>query len=179
MEFLNELPSEIKLFRIIAIPISLIFLVSDHSDFLWGSGGSDGNRGRFCGDLDVLGKLPFQLFPFSNLINFLLGFAGQEFPFVPEAIPNTSLLIFGESVGRFCFCVIFFFFIIRQFKNWEEDNTFQKLKKTINQNRRCLPGYSRQNARGKGQNYGQFKWLRARAWDAMTGRKKSKQCHVG
>jgi hypothetical protein len=129
MEFLNELPSEIKLFWYIAIPISLIFCIQTILTFV-GSGGSDGIEADFDGDLDGAGETPFQLFSFRNLINFLLGFSWTGISFA-KLIPNTSLLILVSLLVGFAF-VYFFFFIIRQIQKLGEDNTF-KAEKTINQ----------------------------------------------
>ena len=102
MEAFNNLDLLLRGFWLVAIPVTIIFLIQMVLTFI-GSDASDGTSTDFDGDFDG-GDAPFQLFSFRNLI------------------------LLAVAVGGLF--VYFFFLIIRALMRLSEDNTF-KLSETI------------------------------------------------
>ena len=126
MEAFNNLDLLLRGFWLVAIPVTIIFLIQMVLTFI-GSDASDGTSTDFDGDFDG-GDAPFQLFSFRNLMNFLLGFSWTGISFY-KIIPNqTVLILLAVAVGGLF--VYFFFLIIRALMRLSEDNTF-KLSETI------------------------------------------------
>ena len=126
MEAFNNLDLLLRGFWLVAIPVTIIFLIQMVLTFI-GSDASDGTSADFDGDFDG-GDAPFQLFSFRNLMNFLLGFSWTGISFY-KIIPNqTVLILLAVAVGGLF--VYFFFLIIRALMRLSEDNTF-KLSETI------------------------------------------------
>ena len=126
MEAFNNLDLLLRGFWLVAIPVTIIFLIQMVLTFI-GSDASDGTSADFDGDFDG-GDAPFQFFSFRNLMNFLLGFSWTGISFY-KIIPNqTVLILLAVAVGGLF--VYFFFLIIRALMRLSEDNTF-KLSETI------------------------------------------------
>ena len=70
MEFFNELDPLLKVFWLVAIPASVIFLIQAIMTFT-GSDAMDGTSADFDSNLEGT-DTPFQLFSLRNLVNFLL-----------------------------------------------------------------------------------------------------------
>ena len=98
MEFFNALEPLLKLFWLVAIPASVIFLIQAIMTFT-GSDAMDGTSADFDSNLEGT-DTPFQLFSLRNLVNFLLGFGWTGISFY-DVISSKPLLI-GLSivVGR-------------------------------------------------------------------------------
>lgn len=126
METFNNLDLLLKGFWIVAIPVTIIFLIQMVLTFM-GSDTGDGTSADFDGDFDG-SDAPFQLFSFRNLMNFLLGFSWTGISFY-RIITNEALLIL-LSVAVGVLFVYLFFLIIRTLMRLSEDNTF-KLSETI------------------------------------------------
>ncbi|MBX2931741.1 MAG: NfeD family protein [Chitinophagaceae bacterium] len=120
MEIFNHLESTLKIFWIIAIIASVIFIIQGILTFM-GTDVSDGTSADFNGDL-IDGDTPFQLFSFRNLINFLLGF-GWAGVTLYHTISNKTLLAFIAFIIGIIFLVSFFL-IIKQIQRLAEDNSF-------------------------------------------------------
>ncbi|MGN6421633.1 MAG: serine protease [Pseudobacter sp.] len=121
MEVLENLPSLLKLFWFIAIPVSIIFLIQTIMTFV-GADTADGLSADFDSDLHG-GEAPFQLFSLRNLVNFLLGFSWGGISFY-TTIPNQTLLITVALAIGISFIFIFFL-VIRQVQKLGEDNSFR------------------------------------------------------
>ena len=118
MEAFNNLDLLLRGFWLVAIPVTIIFLIQMVLTFI-GSDASDGTSADFDGDFDG-GDAPFQLFS--------LGFSWTGISFY-KIIPNqTVLILLAVAVGGLF--VYFFFLIIRALMRLSEDNTF-KLSETI------------------------------------------------
>lgn len=120
MEFLEHMDSLLRTFWLVAIPVSIIFLIQTVLTFI-GSDASDGISADFDGNLDGA-DAPFQLFSFRNLINFLLGFSWSGISFYSLIQNKTVLILVALLVG--VLFVYLFFFIIRQVQKLAEDNSF-------------------------------------------------------
>ena len=97
MEAFNNLDLLLRGFWLVAIPVTIIFLIQMVLTFI-GSDASDGTSADFDGDFDG-GDAPFQLFSFRNLMNFLLGFSWTGISFY-KIIPNqTVLILLAVAVG--------------------------------------------------------------------------------
>lgn len=116
-----------KGFWITAIFASVIFLMQTAATFL-GSDASDGTSADFDSDLDD-GSMPFQLFSFRNLVNFLLGFGWGGVAF-HELITNDWIVLLLATATGVLF-IYLFFIIIRQITKLAENNTF-RITETIN-----------------------------------------------
>jgi membrane protein implicated in regulation of membrane protease activity len=120
MELFNHLDPLLKVFWLIAIPASVLFIIQAVMTFM-GSDASDGVDADFDSNLDNV-QAPFQLFSLRNLVNFLLGFGWAGISFY-DSIKNPTLLIaFALAVG--CLFVWLFFVIIRKILQLSENNSF-------------------------------------------------------
>lgn len=127
MDYLNTLDPLLRIFWLIAIPVSLVFVVQTIMTFM-GLDAADGIDADFDGNLDHA-DAPFQLFSFRNLINFLLGLSWTGISFY-QLISNRTLLI-AVSVAIGIGFILLFFVIIRQIQKLAEDNTF-KIENALN-----------------------------------------------
>ena len=109
IETFNQLDFLLKGFWMVAIPTSVIFLIQMVLTFM-GSDASEGTHADFDGNLDG-GDMPFQLFSFRNLLNFLLGFSWTGISFY-NLISNQLLLVL-IAIGVGGLFVYLFFLIIR------------------------------------------------------------------
>lgn len=87
----------------------------------------DGTSADFDGDLDG-GDMPFQLFSFRNLVNFLLGFGWGGICFYNTIENQIVLGIVAIATGTLF--LVLFFVIIKQLTKLEENNTF-KIKMSV------------------------------------------------
>lgn len=126
METFNNLDLLLKGFWIVAIPVTIIFLIQMVLTFM-GSDAADGTSADFDGDFDG-SDAPFQLFSFRNLMNFLLGFSWTGISFYRIITNEAVLILLSVAVG--VLFVYLFFLIIRTLMRLSEDNTF-KLSETI------------------------------------------------
>jgi len=120
MEWFNSLDPFLKIYWIIAIVASLIFIIQTIMTFI-GLGDSGGYDVDFDGDAQFEG--PFQLFSIRNLVNFFLGFGWGGICFYNTFSSKVWVSIFAFLTG--ITFVALFFFIIRQFLRLEKDNTFR------------------------------------------------------
>ena len=109
MEIFNNLDVLLKGFWLVAIPVTLIFLIQMVLTFV-GSDATDGTSADFDGDFDG-SDTPFQLFSFRNLMNFLLGFSWTGISFYHIITNQILLIILSIAVG--VLFVYLFFLIIR------------------------------------------------------------------
>lgn len=145
MEMFNNLDGLLKIFWLIAIPASLIFVFQTIMTFL-GSDSYDGLQPDFDGDVSGSDS-PFQLFSLRNLVNFLLGFSWTGISFF-NTISNKPLLI-ASSLAVGVLFVFIFFLIIKQVQKLAEDNSFN-ISNTLNKTADVyltIPG----NKTGKGK----------------------------
>lgn len=120
MEILQSLPPMLKLFWLVAIPVSIIFLIQTVMTFA----GADGHDGLNA-DFDSTGHdadTPFELFSLRNLINFLLGFSWTGISLYSSIQSPAWLVIAALAVG--VLFVYVFFLVIRQIQQLAEDNSF-------------------------------------------------------
>lgn len=127
MELLDGLDPLLKTFWLIAIPVSVIFVIQSIMTFI-GADASDGIDADFDSNLEGE-SAPFQLFSFRNLINFLLGFSWSGISFY-TSISNKSVLI-GISILIGLLFVALFFLMIQQLLKLSENNSF-KISDCIN-----------------------------------------------
>ena len=120
MDFFNEMEPMLRTYWFIALPASIIFILQTIMTFV-GLDAGDGTSADFDGDMDG-GDMPFQLFSFRNLINFLLGFGWGGICFY-NTIENQGILGTVALIMGAIFLVLFFV-IIRQLTKLEENNTF-------------------------------------------------------
>lgn len=120
IETFNQLDFLLKGFWMVAIPTSVIFLIQMVLTFM-GSDASEGTHADFDGNLEG-GDMPFQLFSFRNLLNFLLGFSWTGISFYNLISNQLLLLLIAIGVGGLF--VYLFFLIIRALMKLSEDNTF-------------------------------------------------------
>ncbi|NML22261.1 serine protease [Pseudoflavitalea sp. G-6-1-2] len=146
MEILQSLPPMLKLFWLVAIPVSIIFLIQTVMTFA----GADGHDGLNA-DFDSTGShdtdTPFELFSLRNLINFLLGFSWAGISLYSSIQSPTWLVIAALAVG--VLFVYVFFLVIRQIQKLAEDNSFN-ITQTLNATAEVyltIPG----NMSGKGK----------------------------
>lgn len=126
MEIFNNLDILLKGFWLVAIPVTVIFLIQTVLTFI-GSDATDGTSADFDSDFDG-SDAPFQLFSFRNLMNFLLGFSWTGISFYHIITNQFLLIILSIAVG--VLFVYLFFLIIRTLMRLSEDNTF-KIIETI------------------------------------------------
>ena len=125
-EVYNQLDPFLKVYWVIAIFSSLIFIIQAIMTFI-GGGGNDISDADFDGGTDG-GDMPFHLFSFRNLTHFLLGFGWTGISFY-NAIDNKILLGFISFVIGLLF-IFLFFIIIKQLIKLSEDNSF-KIEETV------------------------------------------------
>ncbi|MDR2979481.1 MAG: serine protease [Bacteroidales bacterium] len=124
-ELYSNLDLFMKIYWVIAIFSSVVFIVQAIMTFVGGG----------AGDLDVdsgvdveTGDMPFHLFSFRNLINFLLGFSWTGIS-LNNVIHNRILLNVVAVLVGFLF-IFLFFLIIKQLMKLSENNSFN-IEETI------------------------------------------------
>lgn len=123
MDFFNQMEPLLRMFWLVAIPVSLIFIIQSVMTFV-GIDAHDGEVPDFDGDLDASGgDMPFQLFSFRNLVNFLIGFSWGGISFY-NTIHNPVVLVMVAVLIGAAFIALFFV-IIRQLMKLAENNSFQ------------------------------------------------------
>jgi hypothetical protein len=121
MEWLNNLEPTLRVFWLIAIPASLIFLIQTVLTFT-GVDAGDGLEADFDSDLSG-GDSTFQLFSLRNLINFLLGLGWTGVAFYTTVANKTLLILLSIAVG--VLFVYLFFVVIRQLQKLAQNNSFR------------------------------------------------------
>ncbi len=119
LAYLNQLEPNLRALWYIAIVVTLIFLVQTIMTF-FGGDATDGTEADFDSNLE--GDMPFQLFTFRNLINFLLGFAWSGITFYHQ-ITSIWLLVLVSFLIGVVFMLVFVFILV-QVSKLAEDNTF-------------------------------------------------------
>ena len=128
MEFFNQMDPLLRMFWFVAIPVSVIFIVQTIMTFA-GVDSHDGEVPDFDGDLDASGgDMPFQLFSFRNLVNFLIGFGWAGISLYNAIHSPVALVAVAVLVG--IAFIVLFFAIIRQLMKLAEDNSF-KIQDTV------------------------------------------------
>lgn len=127
MEVFNTLDPLLKMFWLVALPTSLIFLIQTVMTFI-GADATDGLEADFDSNFDGA-DAPFQLFSFRNLVNFLLGFSWTGISFYTTIQNKLVLNLVAVGVGALFLFV--FFLIIRQIQKLAEDNSF-RMQNTLN-----------------------------------------------
>lgn len=118
-ELYSNLDLFMKIYWVIAIFSSLIFIVQAIMTFV---GGGTDNLDVESGVNVETGDMPFHLFSFRNLINFLLGFGWTGIS-LNNVIHNRVLLsLVSVLVGLFF--IFLFFLIIKQLMKLSENNSF-------------------------------------------------------
>lgn len=120
MELLSKLDPMLQMFWYIAIPVSVIFIIQTIITFV-GMDSSDGASADFNGDLDGDAGVPFQLFSFRNLVNFLLGFGWGGISFY-GLFEQKSLVVVMALLAGFLLIAIFFL-VMKQMNKLNENNT--------------------------------------------------------
>lgn len=126
MEWFSELAPFLKIYWIIAIPASIVFVVQTILTFI-GSDAADGIGADFSGHLEDV-HAPFQLFSLRNLVNFLLGFSWTGISCYKVIESQSILMAVSVAVGLVFISV--FFVVLNQVQKLSEDNSF-KLEDTI------------------------------------------------
>jgi hypothetical protein len=119
MDYFNQLEPTLKTLWFIASPVSLIFLFQTIMTFIGGDA-SDGTEADFDSNLE--GDMPFQLFSFRNLINFLLGFSWSGITFFHQ-ISSVGLLLLVSFLIGLAFTAVFVLILI-QVNKLAENNSF-------------------------------------------------------
>ncbi|MDR1371458.1 MAG: serine protease [Dysgonamonadaceae bacterium] len=120
MEWFDSLSPALKVYWIITLVTSLIFVIQTIMTFI-GLDSSDGLDADFDGDMHHDG--PFQLFSFRNLINFFLGYGWSAVCFY-NVIPSALGLNIVSVVIGLLFVGIFFFLMLQMTK-LAVDKTFK------------------------------------------------------
>lgn len=120
MEWLSNLEPLLKVYWIIAIVASLVFIIQAIMTFV-GMDSSDGLSADVDGDVDIEG--PFQLFSLRNMVNFFLGFGWAGVCFYEKISSPFWLTTIALIVG--IVFVVLFFFIMKQIMRLAKDNTFR------------------------------------------------------
>lgn len=120
METFENLEPLLKAFWLIAIPVSLIFIIQTIMTFI-GVDAADGIDADFDGDMHG-GDTPFQLFSLRNMINFLLGFSWSGISFY-HVISTPAILITVAFIIGTAFLLLFFL-LMKQIQKLAEDNSF-------------------------------------------------------
>lgn len=128
MDWFSALDPFLKIYWIIAIPASIVFIIQTILTFL-GSDAADGIGADFSGHLEDT-HAPFQLFSLRNLVNFLLGFSWTGIS-CSKVIENHSVLMTVSVVVGLIF-ISLYFFVLNQVQKLSEDNSF-KINDTVNQ----------------------------------------------
>jgi membrane protein implicated in regulation of membrane protease activity len=121
MDFFTGMDPYLRVLWFIALPVSLIFVIQLILTLI-GMDSSDGADVDFEGDFDG-GDMPFQLFSFRNLINFLIGFSWGGIAFFDKIESKFVLTIVAFIIGTGM--LIMFFLIIRQIMKLSQDNTMK------------------------------------------------------
>lgn len=124
MDFLASADIYLKTFWYIALPVSLFFIIQTVLTVM-GAGDSDV-------DTDTHSfESPMELFTLRNMVNFLLGFSWGGISFY-STISNKALLVAVAIFIGLSF-IAMFFYLIKQIKKLEEDNTFniQEIKGNV------------------------------------------------
>lgn len=127
MEFFSNLEPLLRFLWYLAIGSSTVFIVQTIMTFV-GVDSSDGLDADFDGNLDGA-DAPFQLFSLRNFVNFFLGFSWAGIVFYPIIASKFLLLVVAVLVGLAF--VAMFFFIIKFFLRFAEDNSF-RISQTLN-----------------------------------------------
>lgn len=120
MEWFSSLEPELKMYWIIALITSLIFVIQTIMTFI-GVDSSDGLSADFDGDMHHDG--PFQLFSFRNLVNFFLGYGWAAVCFYNTISSTLGLNIVAIVIGLLF--VGIFFFLMLQITKLASDKTFK------------------------------------------------------
>lgn len=121
IEFYQQLDPLLKGLWLIALPVSVIFVIQTILAFA-GMDAADGTSADFEGDL-ADGESVSQIFSLRNLINFLLGFSWGGISFYTTISSPVALIAMAIAIG--VVFTLFFFLIIRQFQKLAEDNSFR------------------------------------------------------
>lgn len=120
-ELYSNLDLFMKIYWVIAIFSSLIFIVQAIMTFVGGGHDADVDMDA---DFDTDGgDMPFHIFSFRNMINFLLGFSWTGIS-LNNAIPNRIVLSLVSVVVGLLF-IFLFFIIIKQLMRLSENNSFK------------------------------------------------------
>ncbi len=122
MEWFNDLEPLLKIYWVIAIIASLVFVIQMVLAF----SGIDSSEGGMDGDVHLDGT--FQYFSLRNLVNFFIGFGWGGVCFYQTFESKVWVGICALLTGLFF--VAFFFFLIKQFMKLSKDNTF-KIEDTV------------------------------------------------
>ena len=123
---LNNIDPALKTFWLIAIFVSIIFLIQTIITFL-GVDWSNNFNADFDGNLEY-SYSPFQVFSFRNLINFLIIFSWSGIALY-STFSNLIIIIILSSIFGIFFIWIFFI-MLQAIEKLSEDCTFD-IKKTI------------------------------------------------
>jgi len=121
MEFFSTLDPILRTFWLIALPVSLVFVIQSVMTFM-GVDSHDGLNADFDSNFDGV-DAPFQLFSFRNLINFMLGFSWTGVSLFYRIDSIIWLIIISFIVG--VAFVLLFFLLIQQIQRLAEDNSFK------------------------------------------------------
>ena len=127
IELYSNLDVFMKIYWIIALFSSLIFIIQAIMTFV-GGGASDLDVDMDSNFDTHAGDMPFHIFSFRNLINFLLGFSWTGIS-LNNAIPNRIVLSLISVVVGLLF-IFLFFLIIKQLMKLSENNSF-KMEDTL------------------------------------------------
>lgn len=122
MEFISQLDPMLRMFWYIAIPVSVIFIIQTITTFA-GMDSSDGASANFDGNLDGDAGVPFQLFSFRNLVNFLLGFGWGGISFY-GLFDHKSIVVFLALLSGISL-IVAFFYVMKQMNRLNENNTMK------------------------------------------------------
>lgn len=122
MQYFHQLEPLLQMFWFIAIPVSIIFIIQSVMTFM-GADAHDGQIADFDGDLGDTDDVPFQLFSFRNLINFLIGFSWAGISFYKIVSSKVLLIALAVIVGMLF--IILFFLIMKQLMKLAENNSFR------------------------------------------------------
>lgn len=126
MELLHDLNPILQIFWIIAIPISIIFFIQIIFTLI-GINWSE-NFNHQIDEFSSSEEMPFQVFTFRNLINFLTSFSWSGIAFY-SSFSNKSLVIVLATLFGIGFILIFFL-MLKQLNKLSENNAFD-ISKTI------------------------------------------------
>lgn len=122
MDFLTQLDPMLQMFWYIALPVSVIFIIQTIVTFI-GMDSSDGASADFDSNLNGDAGVPFQLFSFRNLINFLLGFGWGGISFYNFFAQKSLVVLLAFLTGIILIGI--FFYVMKQLNKLNEDNTMR------------------------------------------------------